>query len=173
MNILQTLTAGLALALSVSAGVAAQSQQKEQQPVDTNPGIFLGGTASVGFEQLPDNAIKFITDNFAYKQINKCEKDYPEGSFEVELRDGTEIDFAPDGTWTEIDAADNTTLPETLLKKILNPKAYDELVKRGYVNLVENVERTASGGMKIELDKIVIDEIIFDINGTVVAVIED
>ena len=59
------------------------------------------------------------------------------------------------------------------MKKILNPKAYDELVKRGYVNLVENVERTASGGMKIELDKIVIDEIIFDINGTVVAVIED
>lgn len=173
MNILQTLTAGFALALSVSAGVAAQSQQTEQQPVDTNPGIFLGGTASVGFEQLPDNAIKFITDNFAYKQINKCEKDYPEGSFEVELRDGTEINFAPDGTWTEIDAADNTTLPETLLKKILNTKAYDELVKRGYVNLVENVERTASGGMKIELDKIVIDEIIFDINGTVVAVIED
>ena len=166
MNILQTLTAGLALALSVSAGVAAQSQQTEQQPVDTNPGIFLGGTASVGFEQLPDNAIKFITDNFAYKQINKCEK-------EVGLRDGTEIDFAPDGTWTEIDAADNTTLPETLLKKILNTKAYDELVKRGYVNLVENVERTASGSMKIELDKIVIDEIIFDINGTVVAVIED
>lgn len=171
MNRLQTIMAGSVLAVSLWA--VAQNPQPVQQQIDSNPGIFLGGTASVDFEQLPDKAIKFLTDNFSYKQVNKCEKEYPGGEFEVELRDGTEIDFTPDGTWTEIDAADNTTLSENLLKKILNHKIYNELVNRGYVNLVENLERTASGGLKIELDKIAIEEIIFDIDGTVVAVIED
>ena len=153
-------------------GVAV-AQQPEGKYGSANPGLFGSGSASQKCSQLPEKAQKFLADNFKYKEIRKCEKDYPKGNYEIELRDGTDIDFAADGTWTDIDAADNTTLPESLLKNVLNEKAYNELVNRGCINLVESVERTASGGLKVEVDKVVFDELIFDIDGTVVAVIED
>lgn len=162
---------GLVSVFAVSA--LAFAQQPQGGYIDTNPGPFIGGSASVKCGQLPEKAQKFLNENFKYKEIRKCEKDYPKGNYEIELRDGTDIEFAADGTWTEIDAPDNATLPEALLKKVLNKKAYNELVERGCVNMVESVERTASGGLKIDVDKVVYDELIFDINGTVVAVIED
>lgn len=171
MNTLKKLVFALASIFTVSA--LAFAQQPQGGYIDTNPGPFIGGSASVKCGQLPAKAQKFLTENFKYKEIRKCEKDYPKGNYEVELRDGTDIEFAADGTWTEIEAPDNVTLPEALLKKVLNKKAYNELVQRGCVNLVESIERTASGGLKVEVDKVVYDELIFDIDGTIVAVIED
>ncbi|MCM1021335.1 MAG: PepSY-like domain-containing protein [Muribaculum sp.] len=163
----------LGVATMFVAGSMALAQQTPPKYVNSNPGIFVGGTASQKVTQLPQKAQKFLADNFKYKEIRKCKKDYPKGNYEVELRDGTDIEFTPAGEWQEIDAADNTTLAEALLKNILHKKAYKELVERGYINMVESVERTADGGYKVDVDKVVYDEILFDINGTLIAVYDD
>lgn len=165
----------LIAAAGVIAGgsVVAAAQQPGNPFLDTTPGIVIGGNASVNLKMLPKEAHKFLTENFKNVAVKKCKKELPKGNYEVVLRDGTEIDFAANGKWTEIEAADKTTLPEGLLKKVLHHKAYKELVDRGWITLVEGVERTANGGMKLDLDKIVYDEIIFDVNGAVIALIDD
>ncbi len=162
-----------AAAVLVAGSNVAGAQQPGNPFLNTTPGIVVGGSGSLSVKQLPKEARKFLSDNFKNVEVKKCTKELPKGNYEVEMRDGTEIDFAADGSWTEVEAPDKAVLPEALLKNLLHHKAYKELVDRGWITLVEGVERTAKGGMKIDLSKIAYDEIIFDINGAVVAVIDD
>ena len=161
-----TLTLLSIAALTAAAPAFAQQPRLPQG----NPGIMISGTASQTVGQLPQPAQDFLAKYYKYKEIKKCERDYPSGKYEVELRDGTDIEFASDGKRLEDDAPDYATLAPEMLKDIIAPNAYKEIENRGYLKMIEAVERTRDGGYKVEVAKVVDDEIIFDINGTLIAI---
>ena len=77
--------------------------------------------------------------------IVKADREFMSGSYDVEMADGTELEFNKDGKIIEIDAPDGYALSNRTLGSILPAKAIETLRNLGTDQLVTNVEKTAQG----------------------------
>lgn len=93
--------------------------------------------------QLPKNAIAFLTKSFDVTQIVKCAADNKGRSFDVNLSDGTEIEFDMKGEWKEIE---NEKAPLSKQAMSVLPLAIGRYMTTNYPNTgVSKLERDKNG----------------------------
>lgn len=159
------LTAALAAALLSAPMVSAQ------QPVggaQSAPGIVVAG--SIESAQLPKPAKDFIKKHFPGAAIKESSRDFISGEYDVELVDGTDLEFNSKGEIIEIEAGKRKVLSQRLLKEILPDKAYKELESRSYINNVETVKKDSRKGYKVELRNVDLDDYRFAPDGTLISI---
>lgn len=149
-------------------GFFSKAQTPRELPIDTNPGLAIAG--SQNYSQLPEKARHFISKHFKDLNIQKCEKFFAKGEYEVELSNGLDIEFNLDGAVTEIDAPDNMFLPVSAVKEVLPHKSFSRLEKAGLTTKVESIEFKKGKAYEVEIGIPDPDTFIFDINGEFVAI---
>ncbi len=160
MKILKSLFVAVAL---IGGSIAAYAQQ----PVQGGVGPVVSGT--VDNSQLPEAAKTFIKKHYPNRSIVEVDKGFMSGNYEVELSDGTELDFNSKGKVTEVDAAHNSVIEPVVIEEIISPKAYKELNNRGFTGNVESV-KTTNKHQKVELRGYEYDTVIFDLDGNLIAI---
>jgi len=116
--------------------------------------VTLGVSArkypTIAFNELPVESQSFISNNFGTSSI-KTVKEGPI-KYEVELRDGTEIQFYKDGSFKQAEAEKHRTLPISVLNVLpANVKSY---VSHKFANWkLTDVEVKYSGKIEVELEK--------------------
>lgn len=159
----------LLIAALLAAGGLSASQAQVPDFVDTNPGIFIGGRASVDDTALPAKAKKFLKKNFKFQRVTRCEQLTPSGDYEVTLGDGKEMAFDRKGNWIAISAPGDLQLSHKVLQRLLPRKAFERVVKDGYADRVYSVTRGRDGHYTAMVDQVMYDEMEFDSDGTILA----
>lgn len=149
------------MALAMACGVTTASAQG-------GPGLVIQGSQTV--EKLPSKAKAFINKHFKDVAVTKCQEYFAKGKYEVELRNGVDLEFDRNGKILEIDAPDNTTLAASVVKDILPSNAWKRLEKQGLTTSVESIEFRRGKVYEVELNIPSPDTYIFDINGTFLAI---
>lgn len=138
---------------------------------------FIGVNArqaiSVESAELPVEAKSFIKQHFGNTAIAKYEKKFWSNSYEIELTDGTDIDFDSKGKCTGIDAPDNAFLSQSIINDLLPKSAVKTLTDNDLINAVEEIEYNSSKGYKVEVRHHTIDDYRFDAAGKVLRVNHD
>lgn len=106
------------------------------------PGPVISG--SVDVTQLPADAVKYLDKYFSGVKAMEIDREYLAGKYDVQMADGTEIEFDSKGKVVEIDARDGYALGISLLQSILPADAVKFLEKNGHSGMVEKVERKRS-----------------------------
>lgn len=128
-------------------------------------GLVAHADQHIDSAQLPATAKALISKHYANTAVRECEKDG--GKYEVELRNGVDLEFTSDGKLLKIDAG-SKKVPVALLKEILPVNAVKELESRKSLDNVEEVEiRNAS--IKVELHKLFNDKLRFDPQGNLLS----
>lgn len=143
-----------ALLMGVAA-IAAPVMAVSQNVVPDKP-IYVGGvgpvvSGSTPVEMIPLNGIRFIVENYPAAGIVSMDKEYASNSYDVKLNNGTELEFNSKGDLIEIEAADNTNIPEDVVKAILPDKAYNLLENDGLTSCVESISMV-NNGYKIDFN---------------------
>ena len=123
-------------------------------------GINAQQAISVENANLPVEAKSFI-------------KKFWSNSYEIELADGTDIDFDSKGKCTGIDAPDNAVLSQSIINDLLPKAAVKALTDNNLINAVEEIEYNSSKGYKVEVRHHTIDDYRFDAAGKVLKVTHD
>lgn len=160
----------LTMALAIPA-IHAQQQQMPREYGGGDPGIAVSST-STSISDLPQAALKFLSHYYKGVNVTKVKRDYVPNTFEVDLADGTEIEFNQDGKILEIDAPDNTVLKPGLVHDLVGRKMYDKLKSNGMANNVEAIDFTYQNGklIKVETAAVASQELVFDLNGNLVII---
>lgn len=158
----------LASAAVIMLAGAPVTAQAEPQINNGMPGIVMAG--SQNYNKIPEKARKFVDKHFKGTAVSKCEQYFAKGQYEVELANGVDIDFNRKGEVLEIDAPDNTSLAQSVVKDLLHHGAYNRLVKDGYANKVESIEFRKGRAVEVEIGIEGPDTYIFDLNGTLIAI---
>lgn len=94
-------------------------------------GALYANDMVISVGELPSNAQNFISQNFKGTNATLVKKDLD--SFEVNLSDGTEIEFMTNGDWKDVDgkykAIPLDFLPKELLSKAQASQANAQIVK--------------------------------------------
>lgn len=159
------LTAVLGATLLCTSMLSAQQTIGLPQ---SDPGIAVAG--SVESAQLPKPAKDFIKKHFPGVAIRDSERNFLSGEYDVDLVDGTDLEFNSKGEIIEIEAGKRHVLSQRLLKEILPGKAYKELERRGNLNNVETVKKDSRKGYKVELRNVDLDDYRFDIEGVLISI---
>lgn len=159
------LSAALAATLLCSPIVSAQ---QTIGVVQSEPGIAVAG--SIESAQLPKPAKDFIKKHFPGVDIKDSERDFLSGEYDVDLVDGTDLEFNSKGEIIEIEAGKRHVLSQRLLKEILPDRAYKELERQGNINNVETVKKDSRKGYKVELRNVDLDDYRFDIEGVLISI---
>ena len=95
--------------------------------------------------ELPVQAQQFIDAHFANVKLTyaKLERDFFERSYEVVLADGTKIEFASNGSWTDVDCryeeVPAAIIPQAIKEYVNNNYPGEKILKiehdRGYYEL--------------------------------------
>lgn len=170
MKLINTLRAAvaaivIAVAPAVMAQVVVPTGNGPFYPTGVGPAI----AGSVDTGQLPEKATKFISKYFPNAAITGAEKEFDTQSFEVDLSDGTDIEFNAAGDWTEVDAGRGTCLASSLVKALIPPTSYSEIVSMKLDNAVETVKRD-SKFYKVEFRSPEIDNLRFNAAGVLVEI---
>lgn len=158
------LLAAISLAPAVMARTEAPAGPVPYYPTGVGPVI----SGSVNPATLPAKARKFITDHFPENAITDIEEEFDTRTFEVDLADGTDLEFDAKGEWTEVDAG-HGALAGTLVKKLLPDRAYKEIVRLSLTDKVETVKRSPRG-YKVELTGTDLDDLRFDREGHITSI---
>lgn len=153
--------AAVVMALAMAFGANTASAQG-------GPGLVVQGSQTV--EKLPSKAKSFINKHFKDVAVTKCQEYFAKGKYEVELRNGVDLEFDRNGKITEIDAPGNTTLASSVVKDILPSNAWKRLEKQGLTSSVESIEFKRGKVYEVELNIPSPDTYVFDINGTFLAI---
>ena len=153
----------LAAMMPMSASVYAQEPEEGRFPI-IEGGVGPAISGSVEYTQIPLQSRKFIDREFKGLTVIRAEREFATGKVEVELSDGSEIEFNSKGEWTEIDAPDDEVFIVELLSKLIPDRARRELRRRKVDTKVETVKRSATG-YTIELRGEKIDEYLFSSDG--------
>lgn len=148
----KTLLTSLFLGL---AAIAAPLFANAQNVVPTKP-VYVGGvgpvmSASENVKMIPINGIRFIVENYPAEGIVSMEKEFASNTYDVKLTNGTELEFNAQGNLIEIDAADNTDIPEEVVKAVLPAKAYAALQSDDLASHIESIE-VVKDGYKIDMN---------------------
>lgn len=161
-----------ALAATFIGASAMMAQVVPSKPIalGSNPGIVMSGSASAS--DLPQPALKFISNNFPGLNISKVEREFAKGTYDVKFVNGTEMEFNNQGKVLEIDAPDGTVISPAVLQKILPGKAFKNLKRQGAINLINSVDFTYSKGKLVKVETIAAQpqDIVLDMNGNIVLV---
>lgn len=155
-SILSSVAAAAAILFAAPAAVAQ------------NPGIAIAGTTTA--QSLPEAATKFLNKHFKGVAIREVEKQYTNGGYEVELINGTDVDFDAQGKVTEIEAPGNNVLSQEIAKELLPHKTYKHLLDNGLATKIDGIK--FKDGKVIEVETIIADPdtYIFDIDGNLIVV---
>lgn len=130
------------LAACLIAG-AASASASASDPVTpyrfVTPGPVIAG--SIDASQLPADAVKYLDKYFSGVKAMEIDREYLAGKYDVQMADGTEIEFDSKGRVVEIDAPDGYVLDTVILKTILPESAMKVLENNGQTRMVEKVER--------------------------------
>lgn len=110
---------------------------------------FADDIITKDINQLPLAARNFINQHFTTPQVShiKIDSEIMSKKYEVQLTDGTEIDFDSKGNWTEVDAG-KKKLPATIIPSFVN----DYLKMNNFTNeFVTKIERDRKG-YEVELN---------------------
>lgn len=159
--------------LAIALAIPAANAQQQQMPREYggNPGIAVSGESS-SISDLPQPALKFLSHYYKGVNVTKVKRDYIPNTFDVDLADGTEIEFDAQGKILEIDAPDNAVLKSGLVRDLVGRKMYDKLKSNGQANNVESIDFTYQNGklIKVETASLASQELIFDLNGNLVII---
>ena len=159
--------------LAIALAIPAANAQQQQMPREYggNPGIAVSGESS-SISDLPQPALKFLSHYYKGVNVSKVKRDYIPNTFDVDLADGTEIEFDAQGKILEIDATDNAVLKACLVRDLVGRKMYDKLKSNGQANNVESIDFTYQNGklIKVETASLASQELIFDLNGNLVII---
>jgi len=104
-------------------------------------GVGPAVAGSATRSQLPKDATRFLEKHYRGVAIREIEREFAKGTFEVELADGTDIEFNSEGRVVEIDAPDRgPALNRDAVKDILPSKAYKRLEKAGQAANVDEID---------------------------------
>lgn len=162
------LTAFATLVAVMFGGLATNAQVPDHMIQGGNPGIVMAGSQK--YSQLPDKAKHFIDKHFKDVGVYKCEKYFAKGQYEVELRNGVDIEFNLKGEVTEIDAPDRTYLASSVVKDVLPKKSFTRLENQGLASKIESIEFKKGKAIEVEVDVPDPDTFIFDIDGNFIAI---
>lgn len=144
-TILTSLLIGMA-AISAPFNSNAQSNVVPDRPLNV---CSVGPAMSESVKMIPINGIRFIVENFPDEGIVSMNKEFASNTYDVKLTNGTEIEFNSQGNVVEIDAADNTTIPVSVLQAVLPANTFNALQNDGIASNVESIEVT-KGGYEID-----------------------
>ena len=149
----KTLLTSLLLGVAaIATPFVANAQQKivPDKPIYVNNlGPAVSGSESV--TMIPINGIRFIVENYPAEGIVSMEKEFASNTYEVKLTNGTELEFNTKGNLVEIDAADNTDIPESVVQSVLPAKAYSFLQNEGIASNIESI-KMEKGGYTIDMN---------------------
>lgn len=129
------------------AAVSAPAFVNSQNVVPPNPvrvggvGPAVAGSAKV--TMIPEKALTFIVEYYPGAGIVSMEKEYASNSYEIELSDGTELEFDSAGNLTDIDS--ETALADDVVKDILPARAYNQLKGDNLTSNIDSIEVTKNG----------------------------
>lgn len=146
---IKLMTAAAFGALAILSAPAADATDNTQSRVPLFTGVGPAVAGSVNQESMPAKAIHFLEHHFANVTVSQCVKDFDDNAYEVDLADGTDIEFDSKGEWREVDAPDGEALSAEVVTKLLPHRAYSTLKDRGYNESVESVKR-GRGGYVVE-----------------------
>lgn len=129
--------------------------------------------ASVESSGLPVAAKSFIKKHFEGKTIVKYEKKFWSNSYELELSDGTDLDFDSQGKCTEVSVPDRGVLPAVLVRDMLPAEACRTLSDQGALDSVEEIQFHPVKGYKVEVRHDRIDDYRFNAAGQMTRVTRD
>lgn len=154
-----------ALMLAIAA-VAAPVFSNAQCKVVPDKPVKVGGVGPVvtkSVEMIPEPALTFIVEYYPAAGIVEMEKNTLRNTYEVELADGTELEFDSKGRVIEIDADDNN-IPVDALQALLPDTAFNDLKAKNALDQVESVKLTKKG-YKVELNDNADTSFIYAIDG--------
>ncbi len=122
---------------------------------------------------LPVAAKTFLKKHFDGVTIHEFEKKFWSNSYELELADGTDIDFDSKGRCTEVSAPDYKMLEPSLVRELLPAAACLTLTNDNLIESVEEIEYNPSRGYKVEVRHGTIDDYRFDTAGKLIKVKHD
>ena len=154
MNIMKKtfLTSLLLGAAAIATPFFANAQQNivPDKPIYVNNiGPAVSGSEPV--TMIPINGIRFIVENFPDEGIVSMDKEFASNTYDVKLTNDTELEFNSKGSLVEIDAPDNTDLPESVVQAVLPAKAYAALQNQGIANHIESI-KMENGGYTIDMN---------------------
>lgn len=133
MKLKSALIAGAVAALAAAAPSVASAQ------IYTGVGPAVAGSATQA--QLPKAAQKFIEKHYKHTSVRKIEREFAPGTYDVDLADGTDIEFDAQGNVISIESPDRgRALPKDVVKAILPSKAYKRLEESGNAGNVDEIE---------------------------------
>lgn len=165
------MTRKLKLTFAMACTLLMAPLASAQQPMgiaQSQPGIAVAG--SVDTAQLPKPAKDFIKKHFPGVEIKETDRNFLSGEYDVDLMDGTDLEFNSKGEIIEVEAGKRHVLSQRLLKELLPDKAYAELQRRGNLNNVETLKKDSRKGYKVELRNVDLDDYRFDINGVLISI---
>lgn len=125
--------AAVTLALAAAPVVTASAQYP------LGPGPAVAGSATVA--QLPQKASKFLQKHYRHTSVRSIEREFGPGTFDVELADGTDIEFNSAGEVVDIEAPDRgPALPDGVVKAILPSQAYKRVKAEGQAAHVDEIK---------------------------------
>lgn len=140
-TILTSLLIGMA-AISTPFIANAQSNVVPDRPLNVRT---VGPAVSESVKMIPINGIRFIVEYYPDEGIVSMDKEFASNTYDVKLTNGTEIEFNSQGNVIEIDAADNATIPVSVLQAVLPANTFKTLQNDGIASNVESIEVTKSG----------------------------
>lgn len=129
--------------------------------------------ASVENSDLPEAAKTFLKKHFNGVAIHEYDKKFWSNSYELELSDGTDIDFDSKGRCTEVSAPDDKLLDVALVRELLPAAACLTLTNDNLLESVEEIEYNPSKGYKVEVRHGSLDDYRFDTGGKLIKVTHD
>lgn len=125
--------AAVTLALAAAPALTASAQY----PLGPGPAVAGSATAA----QLPQKATKFLQKYYRHTAVRSIEREFGPGTFDVELADGTDIEFNTAGDVVEIEAPDRgPALSDDVVKAILPSQAYKRVKAAGQAGHVDEIE---------------------------------
>lgn len=119
--------------------------------------LFSQETVTQDIKQLPKTAQEFIKKHFSKEKIAriKIDKEILETDYEVTFENGTEIDFAGNGEWTDIDCKMSAVPSAVIPAKILTyvNQNYKELSIRTIEKSGRHYDVELSNDLDLEFDK--------------------
>lgn len=126
------------------AALAAMSPSVATAQVNLGVGPAIAGSATQS--QLPADAQKFLQKHYKHTSIRNVEREFDTGTYEVDLADGTDIEFNSAGRVINIESSDRgPALSKDVVKDLLPAKAYKRLEADGIVSNIDEIELHRGG----------------------------
>lgn len=174
-KIISNIIAAAAMVAVSGVAVYAEGQFTEYTPAHEGslpalyPGVGPVMAESVTSSQLPTSATDFIRKYFPSAVVVNSTHDIKGGEYDVDLDDGTDIEFDSRGEWTEVEAGNMRRLSPAMVASLIPEKAYKELERRQMTGEVEKIKRDRNG-YKVELREVKYDDYRFSRDGKLLSV---